>query len=200
MGRADEYAGIARQVATVSVITTKEGRFWRAAAWALFLLSVGGFARRSFLEDFASTLGPIQAYPRGWAELSPRLIVHEARHTRQFMTAGWFVPILGWLGPRARVWAGLLPLGLIYGLFPLPAFFAWGRFRLELDADSYSWKVALEQGWMSPEEVRQRAERFAETISSWAYLKTWPRRWTVKAFQDRAEQVIADWQARPASA
>ncbi len=190
---ADEYVRLAQSIAGVSVITHKNGRFWRVVAWSLFVLSLGRFARKSFLEDFASTLGPVQAYPHGWAELPHRLIVHEARHTRQFLLAGWFVPILGWLGPRARVWAGLLPVGLIYGFFPVPMFFAWGRYRLELDADAYSWKVALERGWMSPEEVRQRAVRFADTISSWAYLKTWPAGWTRRAFQQRAEEVIQNW-------
>jgi hypothetical protein len=190
---AQQYLGIACSVAAVSVITTKDGPFWRLAAWMLFLVSLGRFSKQRFLEEFASTLGPIQAYPHGWPRLSPRLIVHEARHTRQFLLAGWFVPILGWLGPRARAWAGLVPMTAIYGFFPLPVFFAWGRFRLELDADSYSWKVALQQGWMSPDDVRQRAASFAETISSWAYLKTWPRRWTQKAFQRRAEEVIRAW-------
>jgi hypothetical protein len=190
---AEKYSAIARSVAAVSVVTTKEGRFWRLASWMLFMLSLGRLARQQFLEDFASTLGPIQAYPHGWPQLSPRLIAHEARHTRQFLLAGWFVPVVGWLGPRARVWAGLVPMTAIYGFFPLPIFFAWGRYRLELDADSYSWKVALEQGWMAPEEVRQRAASFAETISSWAYLKSWPRRWTQRAFALRAEQVIQGW-------
>jgi hypothetical protein len=193
---ADEYVRLARSVAPVSIITTKNSRFWQLAAWSLFLLSLGRFARRSFLENFASTLGPVQAYPHGWAELPHRLIVHEARHTRQFLLAGWFVPIFGWLGPRARVWAGLLPVALIYGFFPLPVFFAWGRYRLELDADSYSWKVALEQGWMSPDEVRRRASAFAETIASWAYLKAWPTRWTQRAFQRRAEELIRNWERR----
>jgi hypothetical protein len=193
---AADYARLARGVAAVSVITTKDGRFWRLVAWSLCLLSLGRFARRRFLEEFASTLGPVQAYPQGWTALSPRLIVHESRHTQQFLWAGWFVPIVGWLGPRVRVWAGLLPMGLVYGFFPLPVFFAWGRFRLELDADSYSWKVALENGWMSPDEVRERANSFAETISSWAYLRSWPVRWTRRRFQRRAEDVIDAWRAR----
>jgi hypothetical protein len=192
---AEEYVRLAQSVAGVSVVTHKNGRFWRLVAWSLFVVSLGRFARQSFLEDFASTLGPVQAYPHHWIELPHRLIVHEARHTRQFLLAGWLVPVLGWLGPRVRVWAGLLPVALIYGFFPMPIFFAWGRYRLELDADSYSWKVALERGWMSPDEVRQRAGRFADTISSWAYLKTWPATWTRRAFERRAEEIIRAWEA-----
>jgi hypothetical protein len=31
-------------------------------------------------------------------------------------------------------------------------------------------------------------------VSSWAYLKAWPRRWTVAAFERRAEHVIRERQ------
>ncbi len=190
----DDYLAIAREVNDVVTLTTKDGWFWRAVASALFVVSFGQFSRERFLNEFASTLGPIQAYPASWTGLSKMLVVHEARHTRQFLFAGWFVPIIGWLGKRVRVWVGLLPMALVYGLFPLPIFFAWGRFRLELDADSYSWRVALRRGWKSPDQVRSQANWFAKQISSWAYLRTWPTSWTIQAFERRAEEVIREWE------
>jgi hypothetical protein len=183
---------MAREISDVIQLTTKDGWFWRAAAWGLFLLSFGRVKRRHFLEDFASTLGPLQAYPKQWERISPVLIAHEGRHVQQYLFAGWFVPVVGWLGRRVRVWAGLLPTALIYALFPLPVFLAWGRFRLELDAESYGWKRGLKQGWMTADEVRSRARRCARLVSSWAYLKAWPRRWTMRAFERRAEQIIGE--------
>ncbi|MHC4181518.1 MAG: hypothetical protein ACYSWU_28825, partial [Planctomycetota bacterium] len=108
----------------MSRLRTKDGWFWRLAAWGLLLVSLGRLKRRRFLQDYASVLGPIQAYPRQWNCIPRPLIVHEVRHTRQCLFAGWFVPILGWVGKRPRVWAGVLPVALVYSLFPLPVFFA----------------------------------------------------------------------------
>ena len=196
---AESYLRIAGGLCDVSRLRTKDGWYWQLAAWALAIISFGRLPRRLFLQDYASVLGPIHAYPRQWDCLPRPLIVHEVRHTRQFLFAGWFVPILGWLGKRSRVWAGMLPVGLVYILFPLPMFFAWGRFRLELDADSYSWRVSLDRGWMTAESVQARARQLGEAISSWAYLKAWPRSWAIAACERRAENVIRDWQRRHAA-
>jgi len=190
--RQKQYAEVALKVCNVNRLSTKDGRLWRVVGWSLQIASFGRFTQQRFLEEFASTLGPIQAYPRHWCELPMELIVHEARHTQQFLFAGWFVPILGWCGRRCRVWAGLLPMAFVYGLFPLPIFFAWGRFQLELDADCYAWKMALEKGWMSADDVRKRAKHRGELVSSWAYLKSWPRRWSTETYRKRAEALIAN--------
>lgn len=187
-----QYRALAPQVADVVVLTTKDGLPWRLTAWALYLLSCGQFQRRQFLENFATTFGPIQAYPRHWAELPRSLVAHEARHTEQFLWCGWWVPVLGWLGRPLRCWAGVLPMALIYGFFPLPMFLAWGRFQLELDAESYAWRLSLQRGWLTPEQVRRRADEFAELLASWAYLKCWPRRWALAAAGARAERVIEE--------
>lgn len=194
--RREEFQQHAHETCQLAVLTTKDGRFWKIVSWCLFVLSAGQFRRREFLEDFATTLGPIQAYPRHWRELSPLLVVHESRHCQQFLFAGWFVPIFGWLGPRARVWCGLIPMSLAYGFFPLPVFFAWGRFRLELDAESQAWRAALQNQWMTPDEIISRARQKGELVASWSYLKSWPTKWSVKSFQRRAEQIVASWPAR----
>jgi hypothetical protein len=189
----DRYQALARQTCSQARLAVKSGPFWQAVAWALWLASAGRLSRRRFMTEFASTLGPVQAYPPAWKQLSPALVVHEARHTWQFARAGWLVPVAGWLGSRCRVWAGLLPMALAYGCFPLPVFFCYGRMRLELDAESHAWSVALRRQWTDPDRVRRRAESFAETVSSWAYLRSWPASWTRTAYLRRAEQVIADW-------
>jgi hypothetical protein len=194
--RRGEYEQIARELSDVIRLTTKDGRTWRVAAWFLLILSFGRITRRHFLENFASTVGPIQAYPRQLPRLSLPLIAHESRHTRQFLFAGWFVPLLGWLGRRVRVWVGLLPMALIYGLFPIPVFLAWGRFRLELDAEAYAWRMSLARGWMTPDEVRTQAFRFAGLVSGWAYLKAWPAGWTRRACERAAEQITHEWESK----
>lgn len=188
-----EYEAFARSISPAVRLTTKDGRFWQLVGWGFFLITLGRFDRLSFLEDYASTLGPVQAYPKQWATIPMWLIAHEARHTQQFLVAGWFVPLVGWIGRPVRVWAGLLPMSLVYGFFPIPLFLAWGRFRLELDAEAYAWRLALEQGLMHPGEVRKRAGSFARRVSSWMYFKTWPSKWAVAAFERRASEIIEAW-------
>lgn len=190
----EAYQQLAKSVCPCVKITTKDHPFWVLVSWMLFFLSIGQFSRANFLIRFATTLGPIQAYPRGWQILSKRLLVHEARHTEQFLFAGWFVPVLGWMGAPIRVWAGVLPMAFVYGCLPFPILFSWGRFRLELDAESHSWRIGLAEGFMTPEQVRERAEEFGTLVSSWAYLRSWPRKWTLAAFHRRAEQIISEWE------
>lgn len=200
VSRRKRYDVLAAGISPVIRLTTKDAWIWRVIAWALFLVSFGRMKRGRFLYNFATTLGPIQAYPRRWEGIRERTIVHEGGHTLQFLLAGWFVPVLGWLGRRVRVWAGLLPMGVVYGFFPLPMVLAWGRYRLELAADAYSWVWALESGDLTPSEVRKRARAFAELVSSWAYLRAWPRKWAVRGFERRAEKVIAAFEAKSKSA
>lgn len=190
----EQYRELTGDVRDVVRLTTKDNRFWKLVGVMLAMASLGQFSRQRFMEGFATTLGPIQAYPRTWSQIKRYMLVHESQHTRQFLFAGWFVPLFGWVGRPLRVWAGLLPMALVYGLFPLPVFFAWGRFRLELDADAHAWRAALRNQWMTPDEVRDRAQEFAGLVSSWAYLKSWPVGWTRKAFAKRAEIEIELWQ------
>lgn len=186
-----EYERHAREICDLAILTTKDSWFWKTIAWSLCILSLGRMSRRRFLEDFATTMGPIQAYPRHWRDLSPLLVVHESRHCQQFLIAGWFVPIFGWFfGRRVRLWLGLLPMALIYGMFPIPVFFAWGRFRLELDAELQAWRAALDNKWLSPEQVIERARDRGALVSSWDYLKSWPKTWAVSSFQRRAMQLV----------
>jgi hypothetical protein len=189
-----EYQELAREIAPGVRLTTKDGWFWRCVAWALFLSSLGRIPRDRFLRDYATTLGPLQAYPSHWPRIPLELLAHESRHTRQSLVAGWLVPVAGWLGPSLRAWVGLLPMTIAYGFFPVPVFLAWGRFRLELDAESFAWRLGLARGWLSPDQVRRRAALTSQQVAGWMYLKAWPNRWAATAYARRAEQIIRDWQ------
>lgn len=192
--RREQYEQIVRTIEPTVRLVTKDHVFWRVAARLLWCLSLGKTPPRVFLEQYATTLGPLQAYPRRWPRLTPWLLVHESQHTVQCRRAGWFVPVLGWLGGPLRTWVGLLPMGFCYALLPLPVGLAWCRMRMELDADAAAWRAGLRNGWLTPGQVRARAVEFAEVVSGSAYLWSWPTRWTCRAFAARAERVIDQWQ------
>lgn len=195
-----EYEQRAHEVCDLAILKTKDGRFWQVVSWLLYLLSFRQFSRQTFLERFATTMGPIQAYPSSWKGISALLVTHESQHCQQCLFAGWFVPVFGWFfGRRVRIWVGLLPMAFVYGLFPLPLFFAWGRFRLELDAERRAWQAALDNGWLSPERIIQRADEKGELVASWSYLRSWPKKWAVQSFQRRAERLVELWNQQQAS-
>ena len=177
-----ELEETARKIDPAIRLTTKNGWFWKAIAVILFILSFGTFKRERFLESFATTIGPVQAYPESWSTTQVRhTIIHEGRHTRQARAFGFGI----------HPWAGIPFMLLVYGLLPLPAGLAVFRAWLELDADRYRWRILLKEG-VSPEAIRRRARSFAETVSSSAYLWSLPAAWTVKWFAAEAEKAIAE--------
>ena len=189
--RRAEYEQVARNQSPVVILITKEHGFWRCVATLLWLASAGRFRRETFLDQYATTLGPIQAYPQSWPTIPEWLIVHESRHTWQCERFGWLVPVLGWFfGRGMRTWVGLIPMGIVYILLPLPTLFAWGRMRLELDADIASWAASLENGWQTPDEVYARALHMADQLSGAPYLWAWPRSWTRAIFIRAVERTI----------
>lgn len=193
----DKYQAIATSIEPSAVIMTKDHWLWSAAWWFLAVLTLGliaiGMSKTKFLTRYATTLGPFHGYPRDWPELSTRLLVHECRHTTQFVFAGWFVPVLGWLfGRKVRAAVGVLPMAIVYGLVVLPIGFAVGRWQLELDADRRSWAWAIRNGYSSA-YVRERAKSFGATVCSGAYLWAWLKALGgVKAFERAADKVIRE--------
>lgn len=163
-------------------LTTKNGWFWKAIAWILFIITFGRFKREMFLEEFATTIGPIQAYPEAWSAAQVEgALPHEGRHTRQARAFGLFL----------HPWVGLPPMAVAYLLLPLPMGFAVCRAWLELDADRCRWRVMLAQG-AEPDHVRERAASFAETVSGAAYAWSMPAADIKAWFLGEAEKVIAD--------
>ncbi len=164
-------------------LTSKNGLFWRVVAWLLFIVSFGKFKRESFLENFATTIGHVQAYPASWPTASvERVMVHESRHTRQARVCGFGIhPAVG------------LPLmAVLYGLLPLPSLLALARLWFELDADKAYWRFALANGSLGPDDIRRRAESFATTVAGPAYFwSTWPS-FARRLFAKEAEKVISE--------
>lgn len=164
-------------------LTSKNGFFWKAVAWLLFIVSFGQFPRERFLTWFATTIGSVQAYPAEWdAGTVRRVMVHESRHCFQARVCGFGIHPM----------VGLPVMMLLYAFLPLPALFAFFRAWLELDADKASWRHQLANGLADATTIRQRAQAFAETVSGPAYVWSVWRSLAVKWFLGEAEKVIAE--------
>lgn len=184
LNKKKELQTYARSIDKAIILTDKSSWFWTAVAWLLFIISFGKSDRERFLKSFATTLGPVQAYPSTWsADSVKRVIAHEGRHTIQ---ARWFGL---WISP----WVGLPFMGLAYALLPIPAGLAYFRFKLELDAEKFSWRWNLKEGLITEDEVSWRAATFAATVSGVDYLYPWPQAWVMDAFDEAAGEVLAEW-------
>lgn len=158
-----EYERIARKIDPAVKLTTKDKWPWKVMAAVVQVVTFGGISYRRFLEDYATTIGPIQAYPRKWRKLSTRLLVHEARHTRQFR----------WMGLFIHPWVGVLPMALLYVFLPLPLGFAWFRWWFEIDAEKTAYRWALANGY-TPQQIRERAVWFGSKVCGSNYGWSWP--------------------------
>lgn len=166
-------------------LVTKDNFVSRFIAWALFILSFGRFKRKSFLVGFATTIGNYIFFPKEWtAETVKRILPHESRHIKQFKWLGFGIhPLIG------------LPLGtIVYALFPLPMFLAFGRFYMELDADKAGWKYLLEQKIYTVNQIREVAIWRAESLSSVGYFWALPKSWALSLYKKAAEEVINEYQ------
>lgn len=180
---------LARRIEPSVRLLPKEGAFWRALGLLAAVSTGGGISVQTFLCDYATAIGPLQGYPRGWsAERVESMLVHEARHTRQAR----------WCGLGIHPWLGLPVFALLYLAVPLPAGFAVARFWFELDADRAAWRHALERG-VSPDWVRTRATEFAGRVCSGHYGWPVPRRLGASWFARAAERVITSHALRQAA-
>jgi hypothetical protein len=136
------------------------------------------------LKEFATTLGSSIYIPDDWTyQKAKDIIPHEsAGHVRQFRWCG-----LG-MHPSVGLFPGMFLIYIWGGIFPV--YLAWARYRLELHADTQSWRYHLKTLQWTPYEVRRRAEWFAGIVASSAYAWAWPRRWVLWGFKRRAEKVI----------
>lgn len=152
--------------------------FWRAVLFVGFWIPRG---------KFAQTLGPLIGIPDEWSVEQVRgVIPHEVGgHVRQCRAFGL------WIHP----WAGLPLMAVVYGLLFFPIFLAYFRYRLELHADAQRWRTLLKEGRASPSDIMARAQGFAETISSWTYLKPWPSALVKRGFTRKAKAVIEEYHA-----
>ena len=186
MGWTDErerLQALAQEIDPAVCLTTKNGWFWKAVAWLLLIVTFGAMKRDRFLNDFATTLGPIQAYPEEWpVESVERVLIHESRHTQQ---ARWFSLFI-------HPWVGLPVMALVYLFLPVPILGAVGRAGLELDAEAFAWKRIVNDPRWGPKFIRKRARNFADTVSDYAYVWTMPRCVLRKWYVSKAEEVIRE--------
>jgi len=173
---------LAKSIDRASVVAVKEGWFWETVAVLAPIFTFGGMSRRRFLTEFATTIGPVQAYPRSWSvERVMAVIPHEARHTRQ---ARWF-------GLMLSPWLGLPLMAAAYCFLFFPVGFAWVRYRLELDADAFGWRWRLRHGERIL-RVRERADNFSRIVGSGAYGYPWPVLLVRRGFERKLRQVLAE--------
>jgi hypothetical protein len=172
---------LARAIEPSVRLQTKDGWHWRALAWLAALATAGGMSRRTFLEGYATTFGPLHGYPVGWSvERVEATLVHEARHTRQAR----------WCGFGVHPWLGMPVFAALYLALPLPVGFGLARLLFELDADRAAWRHAL-AGGAQPDRIRARACEFAGRVCSAHYGWPVPRRLGLALFSRAAEREIA---------
>ena len=180
----DRLLALARAIEPSVRLQTKDVWIWRLLGRLAAAATFGGISKRRFLEDFATTLGPLQGYPASWSvERVEGILVHEARHTFQARVCG-----LG-LHP----WLGIPLFSVLYLALPLPLGFAWLRLLFEIDADRAAWRHALSKG-TPPEAIRARARAFAGVVCSGAYGWSMPRKVGVRLFERAAERTIAEFE------
>lgn len=182
----ERLEALARSIEPSVRLQTKDVWIWRLLALLASAATFGGISRRRFLEDFATTVGPLQGYPAAWsAERVEGILVHEARHTFQARVCG-----LG-LHP----WLGIPIFSVLYLALPLPMGFAWLRLLFEIDADRAAWRHALSRG-ASSDAIRRRARDFAGVVCSGAYGWSMPKGLGLRLFERAAERTIADFERR----
>lgn len=163
-------------------VVVKEGWFWHLLGYLLHGVTFGAMSHRTFMERYATTVGPLQAYPRGWPRLRDSMIVHESRHTKQAR----------WHGLWTHPWVGLPLFAISYLLLPLPAGLAWLRYKFELDADragfSYAVRNRQDHG-RSLQALLKRAHQRADQLSGPQYGWAWPRRWARSGYEKMALEV-----------
>lgn len=178
----EQYEEIVNGIDGSIKLTTKDGWFWKFISWVLVIVTFGKFTRKMFLTQYATTIGPIQAYPKEFPSLSEAILVHESRHTKQ---ARWF-------GLGIHPWIGLPFMAIAYVFLFFPIGLALFRYLLELDADKASWKYLLKNKMVSDDYIRVRANRFAEKIAGSPYALAWPKKFVVKGFKKAAEKIIKE--------
>ena len=159
------------------VLTTKDGWFWQMLADILAFFHL--MDKTTFLNNFATTVGPVEAFPSWWSTEQVLLVgSHECRHVKQ---ARWF-------GLGLSPWVGLPIMAFCYLMLPLPIFGAWIRYRLELDADCGRWSFLIHSGY-SPDSVAEQAKWFAGAVASSSYGWAVPKAWALWGFNRKMKKL-----------
>jgi hypothetical protein len=153
-------------------------------------LKQGGFWKISkALTTFATTIGRTVYIPADWTfDRVQRVLPHEVLgHVKQFRYCG-----LG-IHPTLGIFPGMF---FIYVLLFFPIWLAWGRYRMELHAETQAWKYRLEHDdrpgalvW-----IKLRSEAFPKKVGGKEYFYSVPKCWAVWGFKRRAKKVIDGYQ------
>jgi hypothetical protein len=165
-----EYERIVEEIEPASVLTTKDHWIFKVIATLIFWMP-----NKRWLEEFATTFFPIQAYPSQFPSLSTRLLVHECRHTTHCVWLGYLVPILGWFfGRHVRAWCGAPFYIVLYAFTLFPIGIAVTRWLIEFDCDYTSWKWQVRTKY-KVYRITPRAKEFGAKVCGWPYLISWFR-------------------------
>jgi hypothetical protein len=161
----------ARSIDSSIILMSKEHWLWVVISYLLRFL----MPREKFLNKFATTIGPLHGYPKGYStEDVRRVIPHEGRHTQQVRACGLFIP---YIGP----WLGIIPMTILYVLL-LPVGFNWFRYKFELDANVASWKYKVNNMGWSLDAIEVAAYRTAKIVGSRSYGWPLPQKRVIKGF------------------
>lgn len=161
-------------------VVVKEGPFWEALGWIIYVLSFG--RNRGFVTDYLTTIGPVIGIPRSWgsypfpastskeeAGRREAILEHEAVHVGQFRRFGF-----------GSAWLGVLPMFFLYVLLPVPIGFAYFRWRFEREAYAVGIEAQLRLerslGLRDRELAVSRSfqiERATEQLSGKSYFFAW---------------------------
>lgn len=149
-------------------LTTKDSLFWKILANILQFFHIMKSWR--FLDSFATTIGPVIAFPRSWTtEAVENTLDHELIHVRQARICG-----LG-LSP----WLGLPIYTIAYLLLPLPLGLAYCRFHFELEAEKVRWSRMFQEG-TGLIVIDSLAKDWANMVSGPSYGWSMPRKYVLE--------------------
>lgn len=175
------YEALARDKNKDAILTTKDHWLWSALWWLGVVLTLGlfavGISRKRFLTEFATTIGPVQGYPKEWPSLDQVVVIHECEHVRQMQLCGF-----------GNAWVGLLLYTLLYILLPVPLGFAWFRYYFERRADEVAWKWAFEMGTMNLSEILAQSARRAKMVSGGSYFWSVPFKFAQAGYLKAADR------------
>jgi len=181
------YEQIVEEIEPASVLITKDHWIFKVIATLIFWMP-----NKKWLEEYATTFFPLQAYPSQFGALSTRLLVHECRHTTHCVWLGRLVPILGWFfGRHVAAWCGAPFYIVLYAFTLFPIGIAVARWLIEFDAEYTAWKWQV-RAWHKVQDIRPRAKSFGLKVCGWPYFISWFR-WLggVALFEWGARRVLA---------
>lgn len=160
------------------VITSKDQFMpWLWTFIHYFLLIITFGKMDNFRSEFTTTFGKYIVFYDGWRPHSPGVrsfivLRHEFEHTKQYKKLG--------LGSYTL---GVIVMGLLYLLVPLPTVLAWFRYYFERGPYLAGIKAWHEAGYYPD------VEKYVEIISGPAYVWAWPfkkniRKWLLNQLKE----------------